>query len=184
MSNERVRRLAEEWKPIVGFEGYDVSSHGRVRSWRHKNGKRSKPHLLSLITKKLGHKQAQLYRNGIGTNKSVHVLVIEHFGPPKPSPTHIACHNNGDARDNYFENIRWDTMKGNMSDKYKHGTAQVGERANNAKLKNEQVAEIRLKYGKAYKPPLKKIAAQYQVGVGVIQRVLRGESYKEQYIYG
>lgn len=40
---------AERWLPIAGFDGYEVSDLGRVRSWRPLNGKNRCVHRADLI---------------------------------------------------------------------------------------------------------------------------------------
>lgn len=44
-------------------------------------------------------------------NKFVHQLVMEYFGPPKPSPDYIILHKNGNNLDNSPDNLEWGTYK-------------------------------------------------------------------------
>lgn len=59
-----------------------------------------------------------------------------------PPEGYVSAHNNGLRTDCRLVNLRWDTQKNNIADKYKHGTAQVGERSPNSKLTNEQASDI------------------------------------------
>lgn len=115
----------EQWRPVIGHEGYEVSSQGRVRSidrvLTFKDG-RSRiargRELKSWPIGKVGHR-------GVGlTGKAralVHVLVLEAFVGPRPEGL-VACHGNGIADDNRVENLRWDTYSENNNDLVRHGT--------------------------------------------------------------
>jgi len=50
-------------------------------------------------------------------NKAVHRLVMQYFGPPKPSPKHQVDHINRNPLDNRLENLRWVTSSENNSNK-------------------------------------------------------------------
>lgn len=122
--------VAEEWRPVVGFEGlYEVSNHGRLRSvartiTRH-NG-RTQPipqRILKLkpnpqgywrigLTKELADRQVFHF---------VHRLVLEAF--IGPCPDGMQCrHLDGNPGNNFVTNLRWGTSSENNLDKVGHGT--------------------------------------------------------------
>lgn len=117
----------EEWRPVLGYEGYyEVSSRGRVRSLPRKvatsRGARVSPgRTLKTPTSTGGYLRVDLSRDGISKSRSVHVLVLEAFTGPRPSRGHDACHWDGDPSNNNIENLRWDTKSANMADKMRHG---------------------------------------------------------------
>lgn len=96
----------ELWKPIVGYEAYEVSNLGRVRSLRG-NGR-----ILKQQTTRTGYKVLWLYNgqpHGNGRNgKSyqVHRLVAEAF-LPNPNLLPEINHINEDKADNRAENLEW-----------------------------------------------------------------------------
>jgi len=95
----------EEWLPITGLEGYEVSNLGRVRSPKK---------ILKLYTRnKYGHQ-----RIGIKNRRyEVHRLVLETFSGPCPEG--MECmHLNGIADDNRVENLRWGTRSENAKMAY------------------------------------------------------------------
>lgn len=123
-------REQEEWRPVVGFEGYlEVSSLGRIRSldrmtyvsasrtapayWRRHKGK-----ILDQATHpRGGYKYISL--NGGGKqrrNAKVHHLVLEAFVGPRPEGMEC-CHANDIAGDNRVQNLRWDTPAANTDDR-------------------------------------------------------------------
>ena len=97
------------------------------------------------------------------------------FHGPRPSPQHVACHNNGIRSDNRAINLRWATQKENIHDKYDHGTMGFGEKNPFAKLTADDVREIRRlcaggRYGGGANQRL--IAAQYGVSQGCISAIV------------
>lgn len=116
----------ERWLPIPGCEGsYEVSDHGRVRSLDRvvidKNGRSIR--LRGQILKLIPHVRDQYPQVGLppaarghkgGT--SVHILVLEAFVGPRPSPDMDACHANDIRTDNRVSNLRWDTKTANAQD--------------------------------------------------------------------
>ncbi len=130
--------IAEQWKPVVGFEGlYEVSDFGRVRS-RHRSGEC----ILRQQPVPSGHKVVDLRNRGIRAMSKIHRLVLEAFVGPAPAGTE-GCHCDGDPSNNALANLRWDTRAGNEADKRRHGTDNAGSRHGNARLSEEDVLRIR-----------------------------------------
>lgn len=75
--------------------------------------------------------------------KNVHQLVMEYFGPPKPSSKHQIDHINRNPLDNRLENLRWVTPIENLYNK--NNNQPIGERV----CDYENIAEYaREKYNK------------------------------------
>lgn len=139
----------ETWKAVPGWEGaYEVSDHGRVRSVNRVitnclgvtcrvNGK-----LLKHGHTAYGYPYVNLCRNNHPVSREVHALVAAAFIGPRPEGMQV-CHNDGDPLNNRPQNLRYDTSKGNQSDRLMHGTSQNGEQNPIARLNWGAVDEIR-----------------------------------------
>jgi hypothetical protein len=133
--------LKEEWRRVIGFDAYEVSSLGNVRSVdRDVIGvdgirQRFKGKPLRLMRSPKGHLFVSLCQKAKYTRIFVHRLVLEAFVGPCP-PNMQTCHNNGDGFDNRVENLRWDTARKNAIDAIRHGKSP-------AKLTEELVCFIR-----------------------------------------
>lgn len=112
----------EIWKPIPGFEGYEASDLGRVRSHRIKGSNNLSRGYIILRggTKKKGYKYVILRNNGLSFNMQVHAIVMQAFFGQRPEGKEV-CHNNGDKTDNRLSNLRYDTHAGNMRDAVNQG---------------------------------------------------------------
>jgi hypothetical protein len=157
------RSEPEEWRPVVGYEGlYDVSSHGRVRSWtlRGHGTALAKTPLIKAPQPgglKGQYRTVRLARRGEPmVTRYIHRLVARAFLGPCPDG-HEAAHDDGVGDHNWSGNLAWKTKKANHADKHRHGTAQIGERGNSAKLKDAQ--------------------AQYGVGSGTVRCIRRGKTW-------
>lgn len=119
--------IDEEWRPVVGAVGYEVSSRGRVRSLdRTRTYARVDPASRRLVivarahrgrvlqpgTAKSGH---QIVVLGRGQTRLVHRLVLEAFVGPAPANME-ACHGDDDPANNNLENLRWGTRSENLAD--------------------------------------------------------------------
>jgi len=98
--------IIERWNWIDGYDNYEVSSLGRVRSRRF-----LKP------TNNNGYPAVNLSRNGAQKMYFVHVLVAEAFHGPRPEGMDC-CHLNGDKTDNRVENLQWNTRSKNIKDNW------------------------------------------------------------------
>lgn len=115
--------MTEEWKPVVGFPGYEVSNTGGVRSYRHANGFRAKPLVLRGIIDRDGYRRVNLSLDGgRKVKQGIHKLVALAFIGPQPSPRHNVAHNDGSRSNNRVANLRWATFEENEADKVLHGT--------------------------------------------------------------
>jgi hypothetical protein len=121
---------AEEWRPVVGFPGYEVSSFGRVRSLDRISGGRHhhavKGRMLTQTRKPNdGYLSVPLCRNGQQSTINVHRVVSEAFLGPRPAD-YDTCHNDGDKTNNAVTNLRYDTRGANLLDSVAHGTHPWG----------------------------------------------------------
>lgn len=134
----------EDFRDIEGFDGYQVSNMGRVRS-RRVNGKNPRGEwiILNPTPDRRGYPRACLFRNGRKIFRRVHRLVLETFVGPRPDGMD-GCHDpDPDPANNRLSNIRWDTHESNMKDSIRHGRRPRGERASCVKLNDSKVQLIR-----------------------------------------
>ncbi len=137
----------EEWLAISGFPAYEVSNHGRVRSYWCR-GYQSRRYLtdtpqriLKPLFDKRGYLYVRLFRNSKSYRFFVHQLVLLTFIGPRPHGTE-SCHNDGNKLNNSPSNLRWDTPANNYADVRKHGS-QKGMNHPSSKLIDEQIIKIR-----------------------------------------
>ena len=163
----------ERWLPVVGAEArYEVSDLGRVRSLAYRGGSNV---VVLKGTSLSGYVRYQLATVAGKRFVFGHILVLEAFVGPCPSPRHEGCHGNGRRDDNALSNLRWDTPEGNQADRLTHGTHSRGERSGKARITEDQAREIiaRRRAGEA----VLAIAKDYAVGGRTIYQIASGERW-------
>jgi hypothetical protein len=118
--------MQENWRPIAGYAGYEISNAGRVRSVDRiiirmtKRGPvraRLKGRVLAVSMANSGYLVAMIGR----ARPYIHDLVLQAFIGPRPAG-YQAAHWDGDRRNNKPGNLRWTTASENNLDKARHGT--------------------------------------------------------------
>lgn len=141
----------EEWRPVVGVVGYEVSNLGRCRSVDRWRVFRTKGRSNALYEAKRFFSGRILtpiigpyieYSLGHSLRKRAHILVAEAFIGPNPGGLWV-LHGDGDATNNRAENLRYGTAAENHADRRRHGRPFTGERNGQAKLSASDVAAIR-----------------------------------------
>ncbi len=111
----------ERWLPLPGYEGlYDVSDHGRVRSW-HPWRSHPVPRERSQYVRPDGHMGVGLNKNGVQWSAKVHLLVMSAFVGPRPDGMETR-HLDGDPANNVLPNLAYGTKSENALDSVRHGT--------------------------------------------------------------
>ncbi len=100
----------EIWKPIINYEGYEVSNLGNVRNLNFNHCKGKIKVLKPRIVK--GYYRIKLYKNGVAKDYMIHRLVAQAF---IPNPNNYLCvnHINGNKLDNNVDNLEWCTYQYN-----------------------------------------------------------------------
>ena len=124
----------EEWKDIEGFEGYQISNYGRVKSLKFgkekilKGGKDTNGYLL-----------VGLWKDGKLVRKLVHRLVAEAFlSNPQNLPE--VNHKDEDKANNCVENLEWCGRKYNVN--YGTGTERSSEKRRNDPKRSKRIDQI------------------------------------------
>ena len=155
-----------QWCPITTYPRYEVSDTGLVRNTETGQTLKSWPH------KKTSYPVVNLCHQGKFKKHFVHVLVLEAFHGPKPSPLHESGHRNGIKADCRAENLRWVTWRENYEDKLRHGTDLRGERHPFALLNEQQVRAIR-----ADPRIARQVAADYDVSIEAVYSIRHRRSW-------
>lgn len=149
---------AEEiWRPLPEAPAYSVSSFGRVSGPRTSELAFGYTHGYKLVSISVG---------GVVKTRRVHVLVAQVFLGPAPFAGAIVAHNDGDKENCRVDNLRWASARENQHDAIRHSRRPRGSKVYGAKLKEEQIAQIRarLESGESYP----RIAGDYSVSVSTI----------------
>lgn len=175
--------LDEVWKAVPEYEGfYEVSNFGRLRSLdrtfvnqigqtRSYRGKL----IAQCLNKRTGYLQASLKKSGVERKVRIQTIVAEAFLGPKPTPDHHVCHNDGNGTNNRIENLRYDTPKGNNSDKYLHGTIPIGVKHPQNILTEENVRDVKRRLSE--RQTQQSIADFYGVSRGCIKDIKSGKNW-------
>jgi len=100
--------MPEIWKPVPGFDGYEVSSMGRVRSFR----KGALNYLKAAINGN-GYFHVVLRKNGGSYVRRVHQLVLIAFKGTRPRGKECA-HLDSNKINNRLDNLQWVTRSQNQ----------------------------------------------------------------------
>ena len=109
----------EIWKPIEGFDGYEISSHGRVRSFKNKT-----PRILKTSSCR-GYRVLILRKDGKSYGCKIHRLVAEAF---IPNPDNLPCVNHKDENkaNNNVSNLEWCSIAYNNN--YNDRTIRIAQK--------------------------------------------------------
>jgi hypothetical protein len=166
--NQEIERYsAESWAAWPRDARYEISSTGRVR--RAMDGRIRKPvqlknKYLTFVTVTEGKHHCYY----------VHRAVAETFLGVIPKGMHV-CHRDGNPANNNVINLRIDSVKGNSNDKIRHGTRNWGAKQRQAKLKPEDVTQIRQSLESE-----QSLALKFDVSHSTIGRVRRGEAWVDR----
>jgi len=131
----------EEWRPVVGYEGYySVSSLGRVRRDRAGKGARVGHILSATINSGNGYLRVGLVVNGRQLTLLVHRLVAEAFIGLRPSSMTVN-HIDGNKTNNLPANLEYLSLSDNTRHQWENGHAT--EHGSSPKLTEDKVREIR-----------------------------------------
>lgn len=167
--------MTEVWRPVRGQPGYEVSSHGRVRSWKPERNFApvpKEPRILRRGTDKDGYRKVRLYQNGKCKDARVCALVCEAWHGPRPEGN-LALHRNGINSYDRPGNLYWGTALENSADSLQHGTRCHGEQVRTAVLTEDDVREIKGRAGTHAA-----LAAEYGVSPGAIWQIRAGRTWK------
>ena len=137
----------EEWRTIKGFEKYEVSNYGRVRSKdrvviRNDGHKLTlKGKLLKPITDHKGYVKVSIYNsNGIKISHVHRLVAIACIENPNMLPQ--VNHKDGNHANNSVYNLEWCTSEYNHRHALENNLYKVEEDSPRAKLTKEQVISI------------------------------------------
>lgn len=171
----------EEWKTVSGFENYEVSNKGRVRSRDYTitdlNGHTYAHRGKILNTAKIGrgYESVSLCREGKRSVLYVHRLVAEAF-VSNPFKKNVINHIDGDKENNTSENLEWVTYSENNQHAYSENLKPKGSDFYNAKLTRKSVQDIRSEY-----PIIKNFnyfAKKYNVSRATVRDVVNRKTWK------
>lgn len=173
--------MVEFWKPVHGYEGaYEVSSLGLVRSLpryvKHKSGhtQHAPGRLLKQILGSHGYPTVCLSAGGKAVRRTVHSIVAEAFIGPRPDGQ-LVRHLDGNALRPVADNLCYGTPKENQTDRFEHGTANIGEANPSARLTARDVLKIRRakKDGRSFSS----IASSYGISEATARDAVSGRTW-------
>ena len=99
--------MEEVWKNIPDYDGYQVSSYGRIKSLARTYSKNNI--ILKQLKINSGYYIVNLWKNNKCTHKLIHRLVAENFIENLDNKK-VVNHKDGNKLNNNVDNLEWVTM--------------------------------------------------------------------------
>lgn len=170
-TDEPVYNFEEIWKSVIGFENYEVSSHGQVRLAKSFKQFPS-GYILKQGNSHDGYKKIALTKNRKYYYFKVHRLVAINF--LKKSEYKLVLHNDGNPKNNTVSNLRWGNHSQNSKDRSKHGTVPYGDKSPNHKLNSALVLKMRSEIGN-----YKDISKKYGVNINTAYDAITKRTWRK-----
>ncbi len=169
----------EVWKKILGYEDYEVSNLGRVKSlektdFMHRNNSyRTRKEKIMKNGVSNGYKSVCLYKNKKSKTFTIHRLVLSSFVDNVENKKEVN-HIDGNKYNNILENLEWCTSSENSIHAIKNGLQIIkkGEKQPNSKLKDFEVIEIRNSH-----LTLKELSKMYNISISVVCSIKNRKSW-------
>lgn len=174
---------AEEWKPVVGYEGlYEVSNQGQVKSLdrivEYLDKKPSRKFKGKLLKQSLNVQKryygVRLSKQGKTKLWLVHQLVAAAFLGDRPEK-YVVCHGLKGRLCNEITNLSYGTPEKNAADQWRDGTKKYGEKCSWSKLTAAEVTEIKKLHEKGTKG--KDLAMMFSVSRSRICDIVKGRGW-------
>jgi len=176
-----------ETRKCPSYEGYSVTSDGRVFTHRRRfglgQGRGGGVKIDWEFSRELnsfsGSGGYPYFSVRVGDSQRsipLHMLLLDAFVGPRP--INMECrHLDGDPQNNKLENLCYGTVKQNAEDRARHGRDRCGENHPRAKLTAAQVATIRGKHTQVQES-IAQLARDYGVGESTIRDIVKGRKWK------
>lgn len=160
----------ERWEKIANYDGYWISSYGRVFTT-----KRKIPKLRKIATDKDGYSVIALVKDSTTKTRKIHRLVATAFVENKnPDKFWQVNHIDGDKKNNKPENLEWCDQYHNM----KHSIRVLGN-----KVKNLEQNHRMLSHPLKIKDPKTKKFKEYPSKKAAIRAIGRDVFAKSEKIF-
>lgn len=156
-----------ETLPFPLNKNYAVTRDGRVQ--RVDTGRWLKP----TVQKRGGYLAVSLWQNNKGRLIPLHQVVAYTFCGPRPSPSHVVAHRDGNKLNNDASNLRWATRQENEHDKIAHGRTNRGERNGQSKISDADARAVIAAYASGQKQQV--IADRFGIDQSHVSNIVRGK---------
>lgn len=163
--------MEEIWKPVAGYEKYEVSNIGRVKSYAWSK----QPIIRRQEKDRDGYLTVVLKRNTVRKRFFIHRLVLLAFNGPCPQGME-ASHTDGDKCNNELSNLTWESHADNILRKINHGTVLLGENSPASKLNEVAVKRIRESYDGGQK--VKYISKYFGISTRQCYKIINRENWR------
>lgn len=168
--------MNENWVKIKCFDGYEVSTKGRIRSYRTNHGLRRYPKIITGKNNGKGYLSICLRRNNRSYYKYIHRIVAEHF---IKNPENKPCvnHLDGNKSNNCIDNLEWCTKKENMKHAFEVLDIHNGEGHYKTKHTRKQILMAIAKVNAGYSK--KEVAREFGFSkTYYLTRIIEGKRWK------
>lgn len=159
----------EVWKQIDGYENYEVSNLGRVRSLP----KKTRKGIRVLKPIKQSYLTVDLCKDGVVKKHLIHRIVAKEF-ISNPEMKQEVNHKDGNKHNNSIDNLEWVTRCENRKHAFDIGLQSAkGSKNSQSKLNESQVLEI-------FKSNLRgfELSKLYNISPGTICDIKKRRSWK------
>ena len=171
-----VLAMIEEWKAILGVDGYDISNIGNVRSYYCGRKITSTPKKAIKTRDCRGYRYFNIYKNGKMITLSAHRQVaIAFIDNPENKP--CVNHIDYDKTNNQVSNLEWVTHAENNKHRELNNRVNFSKGSSHYKAKLTKEVVLLIKADIPIMAPCD-IARKYEIEPYMVQNIKRGITWK------